>query len=102
MIIGVLAAVVVALELFMPQLKFPLPSRLLALAMFAFSFLLYVIAIFAHDDFGPDGGHGFSFWLSLILAAGNAVLSLMRLQQTGGTLPGPLNSLPRIGGQPQR
>jgi len=98
MAIGVIAAVVVALQLFVPSFKLPWPSRLLALGLFTLSFLLYVIAIFAHDDFGPDGGHGFSFWISLVLALVGAVLSLMRLQQTGERLPGFLAALPAIGG----
>lgn len=100
MVIGVLAGLVVAIGLFMPTLKLPMPYRIAALAMFGVSFLLYIIAIFAHEDFGPSGGHGFSFWLSLILAAAGAVIALMRVQQTGGTLPGPLANLPNIGGHP--
>jgi uncharacterized membrane protein YidH (DUF202 family) len=98
MIIGFLAGVPVALELFMPAFKLPIPSRLLSLYMFAASFILYIIAIFAHDDFGPDGGHGFSFWLSMILVLAGSVLSLMRMQQTGAQLPGPLANIPTIGG----
>jgi hypothetical protein len=97
MIIGVLAAVVVALGLFLPTLNLPIPFRIAALGLFGISFLLYVIAIFAHEDFGPGGGHGFSFWISLIFAAAGAVLALMRVQQTGGQLPGPLAGLPNIG-----
>ncbi|HET6877073.1 MAG TPA: hypothetical protein VFH38_06055 [Jatrophihabitans sp.] len=97
MIIGVIAAVVVAAELFAPGVKLPMAGRSLALGLFALSFILYVIAIFAHSDFGPNGGHGFSFWLSLVLAAAGAVLSLMRLQQTGGQLPGALAGIPNIG-----
>jgi hypothetical protein len=97
MAIGVIAAAVVAVALFAPGVKLPVDSRLLSLGLFSLSFLLYVIAIFAHDDFGPNGGHGFSFWLSLILALVGAVLSLARLQQTGGKLPGALGNLPNIG-----
>jgi hypothetical protein len=97
MIIGVAAAGVVALAIFMPDLKLPMSNRALGVVLFGASTVLYVIAIFAHDDFGPNGGHGFSFWLSLILVAAGTVLSLQRAQQTNTTLPGPLNNLPKIG-----
>jgi hypothetical protein len=97
MVIGVAAAALVALELFMPTVKLQMPNRLAALGLFAISLVLYVIAIFAHSDFGPSGGHGFSFWLSLVLVAAGLVLSLMRVQQTGQQLPGALNNLPNLG-----
>lgn len=97
MAIGVIAALVVAVALFMPTVNLPMGARLLSLGLFALSFLLYIIAIFAHSDFGPGGGHGFSFWISLIFAAGGVVLSLMRAQQTGTQLPGALANLPNIG-----
>lgn len=113
-IFAVAATVVLALALFQPQIKFPLESRLLTLAGFALSALCEILAIFIHPDFGSASGtiagvhysssfgHGFSFWVTLILALGGTVLALMRLQQTGGTLPGPLSNVPNIGGQPQR
>ena len=43
------------------------------------------------------GGHGFSFWVSLILGGVGAVIALMRAQQTGTTLPGQLSKLPTVG-----
>ena len=97
MVFGVAAGGAVALGLFMPTVKLPRSNRIVGLGLFAASVLLYVIAIFAHSDFGPNGGHGFGFWLSLILAVGGLVLSLMRVQQTGEQLPGALNNLPNIG-----
>ncbi|MFG1811336.1 hypothetical protein [Streptomyces sp. NPDC049040] len=97
MVITVLGAVVLAVSLFAPAVTLPAPARVLSFLAFAVGFVLYLIAIFAHSDFGPDGGHAFSFWISLILAGAGAVVALMRAQQTNTALPGQLNSLPRIG-----
>jgi hypothetical protein len=97
MVFTVLGAAVLAVSLFAPTVTLPAPARTLSFLGFAVGFVLYVIAIFAHSSFGPDGGHAFSFWLSLILAAVGAVVALMRAQQTDTVLPGQLSSLPRIG-----
>ncbi|WP_327287172.1 hypothetical protein [Streptomyces sp. NBC_01198] len=97
MVLTVLGAAVLAVSLFAPTVSLPAPARTLSFLAFAVGFVLYLIAIFAHSDFGPDGGHAFSFWLSLILAAVGAVIALIRAQQTDTVLPGQLNSLPRIG-----
>lgn len=97
MVATVLGAVVLAVGLFAPAVSMPVPARTLSFLAFAIGFVLYLIAIFAHDDFGPSGGHAFSFWISLVLAGLGAVVALMRAQQTGTALPGPVNSLPRIG-----
>lgn len=97
MAITVLSAAVLAISLFAPAIELPAPARVLTFVGFAVGFVLYLIAIFAHSDFGPAGGHGFSFWVSLILGGVGAVVALMRAQQTGTALPGRLNSLPRVG-----
>lgn len=97
MVFTVLGAAVLAISLFAPAVDLPAPARVLTFLGFAIGFVLYLIAIFAHSDFGPSGGHAFSFWVSLILAGGGAVIALMRAQQTGTALPGQLNSLPRVG-----
>ncbi|WP_329172344.1 hypothetical protein [Streptomyces sp. NBC_01477] len=97
MVITVLAAAVLAVSLFAPAIELPAPARLLTFLGFAVGFVLYLIAIFAHSDFGPAGGHGFSFWVSLILAGAGAVVALMRAQQTDTALPGQLGKLPRVG-----
>lgn len=97
MVFSVLGAAVLAAQLFAPQVNLPKPGRMLTFSAFAVSFVLYLLAIFAHSDFGSAGGHGFSFWLSLVLAGVGAVASLARAQQTGTALPGPFNNLPRIG-----
>ncbi|MEW1863628.1 hypothetical protein OG896_22720 [Streptomyces sp. NBC_00669] len=97
MVLTVLGAGALAASLFAPQIQLPTPARALTFLGFGIGFVLYVIAIFAHSDFGPAGGHGFSFWVSLILAGVGAVIALLRAQQTGTELPGPLGNLPRIG-----
>lgn len=98
MVFSVLAAAVLALELFVPTVRLPKPGRVLTFGAFTASFVLYLIAIFAHSDFGPAGGHAFSFWFSLVLSAVGAVAAVARAQQTGTPLPGPFADLPRIGG----
>jgi hypothetical protein len=97
MVVTVLSAAVLAVSLFAPTVSLPATPRMLSFVGFAAGFVLYLIAIFAHSDFGPAGGHAFSFWLSLILAGAGAVIALMRAQQTDTVLPGKLNSLPRVG-----
>ncbi|WP_225844679.1 hypothetical protein [Streptomyces sp. HPF1205] len=98
MVFSVVAAVILAVELFVPTVNLPKPGRVLTFDAFAVSFVLYLIAIFAHSDFGPAGGHAFSFWFSLVLSAVGTLTALVRAQQTGTALPGPVANLPRIGG----
>ena len=106
MLFAIAGAVLVAMELFSPQVKLPVANRLGALGLFAAATLFEIIAIFVtpgDSGFGCDVSldHGFGFWVSLIVIIAGAVLSLMRLQQTGGKLPGALGNLPNVGG-PQR
>jgi len=106
MVFAVAGGVLVALELFSPQVKLPVANRLGALALFAAAAVFEIIGIFVtpgDSGFGCDVSldHGFGFWASLIVILAGLVLSLMRLQQTGGKLPGALGNLPNIGG-PQR
>jgi hypothetical protein len=97
MVFSVAAAALLAVEIFAPSVRLPKPGRFLTLSAFAVSFVLYLIAIFAHSDFGPAGGHAFSFWFSLVLSAAGAAVALMRAQQTGTELPSPFDKLPKIG-----
>jgi hypothetical protein len=87
----------VALELFMPHVKLPVPNRLIGLGAYALASLLTIIAIFVVPGLSiggvdvPDAdvnkGHSFGFWLGLILILAGTVVSFMRFQQTGGQLP---------------
>jgi len=98
---GFAAAVVVALGLFVPTVKLPVPTYVAALGLFALSFVLYLIGSFAA---GPDVsgtgvsfGPGFSQILSIILVFIGFGLALLRAQQTSTVLPGPLAKIPKIG-----
>ena len=95
------ATAMIVLELFMPHVKLPVPNRLIGLGCYALAALLTILAIFVIPglsvagvdvpDSAYDSGHGFGFWVGLILILAGAVLSFLRFQQTGGQLP--------IGGQ---
>jgi hypothetical protein len=105
-LLALIGAAVIAIDLFAPQVKVPVAPRLAALALFAVAALCDIIAIFVvPGNTGSAGalgihidkGHGFAFWISLILVLAGTVLALMRAQQTGTQLPGRLSDLPNIG-----
>jgi hypothetical protein len=103
-LLAVVGAAAVAIQLFAPQVKLPFPARLVGLGAFALALLFVIIALFDFPGDVPSGsgidtGRGFSYWVSLIVIIAGTVLSLMRLQATGGQLPGGLSSkIPNIGG----
>jgi hypothetical protein len=109
MLCALAGSVLVALELFMPQMKLPMANRVIGLGLYALATLCVIIAIFVipssfcYRGFcgtvpdGVDKGHAWGFWLSLILIIAGLVVSLMRVQQTGTALPGALANLPNIG-----
>jgi hypothetical protein len=92
MLLALIGSAVVAMELFMPHVKLPFPNRLVGLAAYALATLCVVLALFVIpiDDegiAGVDTGHGFGYWISLIVIIAGLVLSFLRFQQTGGQLP---------------
>lgn len=93
MLLALVGSAAVALELFMSHVKMPFPNRMIGLAAYALATLCVILAIFVvPGDFGAfgggiDKGHGFGFWISLIVIVAGLVLSFMRFQQTGGQLP---------------
>ncbi|MFN2561156.1 MAG: hypothetical protein ABR571_07675 [Jatrophihabitans sp.] len=102
----IVGTALIALDLFAPQVKLPIPTRLAGLGAFALATLLLIIALFTVPDYGGGGpgydravdeGHGFGYWATLLMSIVGLVLSLMRLQQTGGKLPGALGNVPNIG-----
>ena len=104
-LLAVIAAIVVALELFAPQVKMPVSGRLVALAALALSLISLILALFVVPDLnggGPgydqfvDEGHGFGYWATLIVVIVGLVLAFLRFQQTGGNLSDPLG---KKGGQ---
>jgi hypothetical protein len=103
MLLALVGSGAVALALFAPHVKLPLPARLAALGAYALASLCVILALFIVPDPGGLGsssinkGHGFGYWISLIVILAGLVLSLMRAQQTDTKLPGALNNLPKIG-----
>jgi hypothetical protein len=101
-LLAVVGSVLVAMDLFAPQVKLPIANRLAGLAAYALATLCAILALFVFpgnvpDISGVDKGHGFGYWAGLIVIIAGLVLSLMRLQQTGGKLPGALGNMPNIG-----
>jgi hypothetical protein len=102
MLLALVGSAAVAIAIFAPQVKLPFAARLAGLVAYAVATLCVILAIFiVPDPYGVSGfdkGHGFGFWVSLIVIIAGLVASLMRFQQTGGTLPGALANMPTIGG----
>ncbi len=101
-LLAVLGAAVVAVALFAPHVNMPVPVRLTGVILFAVATLSVIIALFVFPEDVPDNsnidtGRGFGFWAGAIVIIVGLVLSVMRLQQTGGQLPGALNKVPNIG-----
>lgn len=91
------AAVLVALVLFAPQVSLQMPTRLVVLAAAVLGFICVLLALFivpdgdyqgqtVDTDHNFSGGHGFSYWIVLALAVIVTVLCALRFQQTGGQL----------------
>ena len=102
-LLAIVGAALVAVQLFAPHVNMPAPARLIGLGAFAVATLCVIIALFVFPESVPDSpgydtGRGFGYWVSLIVIIAGTVLSLMRLQATGGKLPGALGGLPNIGG----
>lgn len=107
MLCAVVGSAAVGLAVFAPQVRLPVANRLAGLAAYALATLSVILALFlipspgGFDGPGLSKGHSIGYWISLIVIIAGLVLSLMRLQQTGGQLPGALNKVPNIGGSSQ-
>lgn len=97
MLAALVGSAAVAVELFSPQTRLPIGNRLLGLGAYAVATLCVILALFIYPDSGFGVGHGVGYWISLIVIIAGLVLSLMRLQQTGGQLPGALANMPNVG-----
>jgi hypothetical protein len=100
-LVALAAAIMLAIHVFAPSTKFPVPARLIVLGGFALSLLCTVIAAFVTPDakssselsaltgvkVSVDYGRGIGFWLCLVVILAGGVLSFLRLRGTGGTLP---------------
>ena len=95
-LLAIIGGVIVALALFAPQVKLPVPARLAALGAFALATLSTLLALFItpgadlHESSAGctvDGSWGpsFGYWVTFILIIAALVLSFLRFQQTGGS-----------------
>ncbi len=107
MLLALIGSAAVAAEIFAPHVKLPFPNRLIALGAYALATLCVLLALVvvpgAGDFFNNsvDEGHGFGYWVSVIVIIAGAVLSFLRFQQTGGQLPAGMGGRrPGIGGGP--
>jgi hypothetical protein len=104
MFCALVGSALVGISLFAPQVKLPMPARLLGLGAYALATLCVILALFivpspgGYSGSGLDKGHAFGYWISLIVILAGLVLSLMRFQESGGQLPGALSKMPNIGG----
>jgi hypothetical protein len=89
---AVAGSAAVAVEVFSPQARLPIGNRLAGLGAYALATLCVFIALFVYPGSSFElVGHGAGYWLSLIVIAAGAVLSFLRFQQTGGSLPGSMS-----------
>jgi hypothetical protein len=102
-LVALVSAGLIAIELFMPQLKVPFAARLGSLIGWAVALLCVILALVVVPDPGGlsssaiDKGHSFGYWISLVFVIAGVVLSVLRLKATGGKLPwekGPANPGP--------
>ncbi len=119
-LLALIGAGLVAMALFAPHVKLPFAARLGALAAFALAVISTLLALLLVPDYTDTGlsgsgvsyddvvdeGHGFSYWIVLILLVAGLVLCYLRFQQTGGQLPGrsaaASGSAPGYGAPPQQ
>jgi hypothetical protein len=100
-LIALAAAGLLAVHIFLPSAKLPVPVRLTVLGGFALALLCIIIAAFvtpgAHSSkelsaaaglrLHVDYGRGAGFWLSLIVILAGTVMAFLRLRDSGGKLP---------------
>ncbi|MEO9110972.1 MAG: hypothetical protein ABI368_12205 [Jatrophihabitantaceae bacterium] len=105
-----IAAIAVAIAVFAPAVQSPVPLRLVALGATALGVVSTLLAVFIVPDGSYNGqtidsgssdvdaGHGFSYWIVLILVVIALVLAFLRFQQTGGQLSGRMATGPAQSG----
>ena len=89
-LVALLSAGLLALHIFAPTTKLPVPVRLTVLSGFAVALLCVILAglIDAENIPSPvSSGRGVGYYLSLIVILAGGVLSFLRLRETGGSLP---------------
>jgi hypothetical protein len=91
-LVALISAGLIAVELFVPDLKLPVPIRLASLIGWAVATLSVLLALFVFPEDVPSGngfstGRGFGYWVSLVFIIAGLVLSVLRLKATGGRFP---------------
>jgi uncharacterized membrane protein HdeD (DUF308 family) len=94
-LVALLASVCLAIDLFSPRTKLPVPARLLALGGFALALICYLLAWFitpgvsnvpSGSGYKVDYGRGIGFYAGLLFVLIGLVLSFLRFQASGGKL----------------
>jgi hypothetical protein len=89
-LLALFAAGLLAVHLFVPTVKLPIPVRLTVLGGFALSALSAILAGLINSRSVPNGidsSRGVGYYLALVVILAGAVLSFLRLRATGGKLP---------------
>jgi hypothetical protein len=89
-LVALLSAGLLAVHIFLPSTKLPVPLRLTVFGGFALASLCVVLAGLIDGDSVPSpvsSGRGAGYYLSLIVILGGAVVSFLRLRETGGKMP---------------
>jgi hypothetical protein len=90
-LLALLSAALLAVELFAPQGQLGTSVRLVVLGGFALATVFVIIAGFVDSrdvsGTGIASSRGAGYYLSLIVILAGAVLSFLRLRETGGKLP---------------
>jgi hypothetical protein len=94
-LLAIVASALLAADL-IAKVKLPFPVRLSVLGGYGVSALFLLIAFFVHPGTGEavsgpgysvKVGHGFGYWVCLLIALAATGLSFVRFTQTGGKLP---------------
>jgi hypothetical protein len=89
-LVALLSAGLLAVHIFSPATKLPVPVRLTVLIGFAVAALCVILAGLIDAESLPSqisSGRGAGYYLSLIVILAGGVLSFLRLRETGGSLP---------------
>ena len=89
-LVALLSAGLLAVHLFAPTAKLPVPVRLTVLIGFAVAALCVILAGLIDAESLPSqisSGRGAGYYLSLIVILAGGVVSFLRLRETGGSLP---------------
>jgi hypothetical protein len=95
-LLALLAALLLAADL-IAKIRFPFPTRLVVLGLFAVALLCELLALFVvpgntgglNGAFGVkiDKGHSYGYWITLIAVLAGTALAYKRFADSGGKLP---------------